>query len=381
MNITKKTIISVVTAALCLTTAGTSAFAAESPTISPTSSTFKIIAQDLTSLMSASPTAVGSITVLTAPNAKVLATAKNFQEVHNANKFGSTTFNKLTPGVTYTFTSMGESAKVQAVKGPTAASKLTVSETIKAGVVTLQWNHKDTRTQGEVKYAITAIPIDQKLRAEHTLTHESLAKEYTLTDLDTDLLYVFTVTPFNAIGAGKATTATMSASLRSLTGLDQEIPTPTPEKPPTPANNSQPAPAPAPAPMPATKTIYVCPSGFSEVGALCEKSQAYTFHDETETRGYSYHSEMENYGPWKDFGTDWSGTTCPNGGTLTPGLGCMGYDSRPVSVKDATPSGFSDTGSGWSKTISVKDSIPTGFSDNGSAWVQTAAKDAKEVPA
>ena len=58
----------------------------------------------------------------------------------------------------------------------------------------------------------------------------------------------------------------------------------------------------------------------------------------------------------------------------------MGYDSRPVSVKDSTPAGFSDTGSGWSKTVAVKDAAPAGYSDTGSAWVQTAAKEAKVVP-
>ena len=394
MNKTKKTFISVVSATLaasmCLATASTSATAAEVPTTSPGSSAGKIIAQDLTALITASPTAVGSITVLTAPNRKVLAAAKNFREVHKANKFGGTTFNKLTPGVTYTFTSQGESLKVQAVGGVNAASNLTVQSTQSVGAVALAWKHKDTRAQGAVKYLITATPIDQKLRAESTLTQESFTTEFTLTGLNPDLLYVFSVTPINAIGSGKATTATMSVTLRSLTELGQETPTPIPEKPAAPAQPNArpqpgpapaPAPAPIPAPKPATRTIYVCPSGFSEVGALCEKSQAYTFHEETETRGYSYHTEMENYGPWKDFGTDWSGTTCPNGGTLTPGMGCMGYDSRPISVRDGAPAGFSDTGSGWSKTITVKDAAPAGFSDNGSAWVQTAAKEAREVPA
>ena len=46
-------------------------------------------------------------------------------------------------------------------------------------------------------------------------------------------------------------------------------------------------------------------------------------------------------------------------------------------VKDATPAGYTDTGSTWSK----KDAMPTGYTDNGSAWVQTTAKVAKIVPA
>ena len=46
-------------------------------------------------------------------------------------------------------------------------------------------------------------------------------------------------------------------------------------------------------------------------------------------------------------------------------------------IKDATPNGYTDTGSIWSK----KDALPAGYTDNGSNWVSTTAKVAKVVPA
>jgi len=60
---------------------------------------------------------------------------------------------------------------------------------------------------------------------------------------------------------------------------------------------------------------------------------------------------------------------------------CMGFDQRPVSVKDQTPAGFTDTGSNWAKQTQVKDQTPSGYSDNGTTWVKVAAKVAKVVPA
>jgi len=46
-------------------------------------------------------------------------------------------------------------------------------------------------------------------------------------------------------------------------------------------------------------------------------------------------------------------------------------------VKDATPNGFTDTGSNWTK----KDALPAGYTDNGNNWVSTTTKVAREVPA
>ncbi len=390
MNITTKTIISAIATTLIIATtgaAGSTATAAEIVTSQQTTSASKIIAWDQTDQIKAKQTGVGSITITAPAKTKVVASAKKFRETKTATTSGTATFNNLTPGVTYTFTAAGQTTQLRAIEATTPATNLTVFTTDTAGAVTLTWDHKNTITQGDVNYEITATPaqepqIDANLRAKLTRTEQSKDQEFTLTGLNTDVLYTFTVTAINTLGAGKASSASMTKSLHEITGLALTVPDP-PVTPVTPT--PKPAavltvPAAQPA-QPATRTIYVCPSGFSDVGTLCEKTLGYTFHNETETRSYSYHTEMESYGPWKDFGTDWSGTTCPNGGTLHPGLGCMGYDQRPISVKDATPADFSDNGGTWSKTTTVKDSTPAGFSDNSSAWVQTAAKQAQVVSA
>ncbi len=390
MNITTKTIISAIATTLIIATAGaagSTATAAEIVPSSQTTSASKIVAWDQTDQIKAKQTGVGSITITAPAKTKVVARAKKFRETRTATTSGAATFNNLTPGVTYTFTAAGQTTQLRAIEATTPATHLTVFTTDTAGAVTLTWDHKNTITQGDVNYEINATPaqepqIDANLRAKFTLTEQSKDQEFTLTGLNTDVLYTFTVTAINTLGAGKASSASMTKSLHELTGLALTVPDP-PVTPvtPTPKPAAVPTvPAAQPA-QPATRTIYVCPSGFSDVGTLCEKTLGYTFHNETETRSYSYHTEMENYGPWKDFGTDWSGTTCPNGGTLHPGLGCMGYDQRPISVKDATPADFSDNGGTWSKTTTVKDSTPAGFSDNSSAWVQTAAKQAQVVSA
>ncbi len=392
MNITTKTIISAIATTLIIATAGataSTATAAEIVTSSQTTSASKIIAWDQTNQIKAKQTGVGNITITAPAKTKVVASAKKFRETKTASASGTATFNNLTPGVTYTFTAAGQTTQLRAIEATTPATNLTVFTTDTAGAVTLTWDHKNTITQGDVNYEITATPaqdnqIDANLRTKLTLTEHSKDQEFTLTALNTDVLYTFTVTPLNTLGVGKASSASMTTSLYELTGLALTVPdapvTPTPTPKPA-ATPTVPAAQPARPSQPATRTIYVCASGFSDVGTLCEKTLAYTFHNETETRSYSYHIEMENYGPWKNLGTDWTGAGCPNGGTFHEGLGCMGYDQRPISVKDATPAGFSDNGGSWSKTNTVKDSTPAGFSDNGSAWVQTAAKQAQVVPA
>ena len=120
---------------------------------------------------------------------------------------------------------------------------------------------------------------------------------------------------------------------------------------------------------------------------------AYTFHTVTTYQNYTYHPETRTEacsGPdcpgsqYVDFGTDWSGTTCPNGGTMHGGQ-CLGWTTSTrtvtVQVKDATPSGWYDTGSQWAQDSQAKDAMPAGYSDNGTEWVRTAAKIAKVVPA
>ena len=46
-------------------------------------------------------------------------------------------------------------------------------------------------------------------------------------------------------------------------------------------------------------------------------------------------------------------------------------------VRDATPAGYTDTGSNWTK----RSAPPAGYLDDGTQWVKTVSKEARVVPA
>ena len=322
-------------------------------------------------------------------------------------KSGRVTFSNLIAGANYVVVHdgkiIGSGTPVNAVG---SATDLVVRATSKNNTVKLDWSHKATKTNGGagVTYVITAKPAGgsgKTVTAEMTGTStrsSSAAKSSTLSGLDPDALYVFTITPKNSAGTGKSSVARMERSLADITGIkstgaaepvvvvNEVEPA---EKPvavkPTEAKPATPAPAPAPAPGPAspsTRTIYVCPDAYTETGSgVCEKTSAYTYT----SIGYTYHSEP-NYVQVQIGTTERShpfdGNAC-GWGTLY-GNTCYEYtavyETRQQGtnqVKDATPAGYTDTGSTWSK----KDSMPAGYTDNGSVWVQTTAKVAKVVPA
>jgi hypothetical protein len=204
-------------------------------------------------------------------------------------------------------------------------------------------------------------------------------------------MYEFSVTPHNALGSGKASTATMNRTLAAITGLPvpngapgdqsadaanaeeaEKVDVP-PVQPVTPAPQPAPAPAPKPAPTPSTRTIWVCPSGYDDVNGVCTQTKDYTFHDVTETKPYSYHTEFVTTGWRVDPYPCTSGTMHPDGCWVA-----LGHDEQ---VKDATPSGWTDNGSSWERTVEEKDPTPAGWSDNGSVWIRTTAKVEKVVPA
>ena len=322
-------------------------------------------------------------------------------------KSGRVTFSNLIAGANYVVVHdgkiIGSGTPVNAVG---SATDLVVRTTSKNNTVKLDWSHKATKTNGGagVTYVITAKPASgsgKTVTAEMTGTttrSSSAAKSSMLSGLDPDALYVFTITPKNSAGTGKSSVARMERSLADITGIKSTgatepvvvvIEVEPAEKPvavkPTEAKPATPAPAPAPAPGPAspsTRTIYVCPDAYTETGSgVCEKTSAYTYT----SIGYTYHSEP-NYVQVQIGTTERShpfdGNAC-GWGTLY-GNTCYEYtavyETRQQGtnqVKDATPAGYTDTGSTWSK----KDSMPAGYTDNGSAWVQTAAKVAKVVPA
>ena len=322
-------------------------------------------------------------------------------------KSGRVTFSNLIAGANYVVVHdgkiIGSGTPVNAVG---SATDLVVRTTSKNNTVKLDWSHKATKTNGGagVTYVITAKPASgsgKTVTAEMTGTttrSSSAAKSSMLSGLDPDALYVFTITPKNSAGTGKSSVARMERSLADITGIKSTgatepvvvvIEVEPAEKPvavkPTEAKPATPAPAPAPAPGPAspsTRTIYVCPDAYTETGSgVCEKTSAYTYT----SIGYTYHSEP-NYVQVQIGTTERShpfdGNAC-GWGTLY-GNTCYEYtavyETRQQGtnqVKDATPAGYTDTGSTWSK----KDAMPAGYTDNGSAWVQTAAKVAKVVPA
>ncbi|MSO28056.1 MAG: hypothetical protein EXQ60_08370 [Candidatus Nanopelagicales bacterium] len=320
-------------------------------------------------------------------------------------KSGRVTFSNLIAGATYVVVHdgkiIGSATPVNAVG---SATDLVVRATSKNNTVNLNWAHLATKTNGGagVTYVITAKPAagsGKTVTSEVTGTaarSNTALKSATLTGLDPDTLYVFTITPKNSIGTGKSTVARMARSLADITGIKSAVAAepvvvvvevkpvekPADIKPVTPV---APAPAPAPAPVPAapsTRTIYVCPDAYTETGSgVCEKTSAYTYT----SIGYTYHEEP-NYVQVQVGTTERShpfdGNAC-GWGTLY-GNTCYEYtavyETRQQGtnqVKDQAPAGYTDNGSAWTK----KDVMPAGYTDNGSAWVQTAAKVAKVVPA
>lgn len=385
-------------------------------TVDP-STTGIVIAEDTRGQLTAKPTAPGTISVSTSPRTRVSVfqkqntRGKTFTPREGVtNSRGVITFSGLRNGVPYTVLTTSASTTVTPLAATSDASALRVTTTGSNSSVRLTWVHRESAQQGPVRFVVEAIPGDGTSRIVDTVSSRSA----TLKGLDPRVRYTLRVTPANALGEGRATSARMNRSLSEITGLAAQSPQapaeqPLPTKPladpePTPTVQPQTNPVPAPAPAaahaapaasssPRTRTVYVCPDGFSESGDLCTQTRAYTYRTETVTQPYTYRTESrveQCSGPdcpgseYRNFGTDWSGTTCPNGGTMHSGQ-CMGWSgsSKTVSyqVKNAAPIGWSDNGSAYTQTSQVKDVLPEGFSDNGSAWVKAAAKVAKEVPA
>lgn len=383
-------------------------------TVDP-STTGVVIAEDTRGRLTATPAAPGTIAVTTAPRTRVSVFPKQGTRTKTfsprkgtTNARGVVTFTGLQNGVPYTVLTTTASTTVTPIAAAGDASALRVTTTGSNSSVRLTWAHRESIQQGPVRFLVEAIPSNGTATIIDTVSSRSM----TLKGLDPSVRYTLRVTPANALGEGRATSARMNRSLSEIAGLAVQAPQSPVEQPlavqpvavprPTPSVQPEVNPTPAPAAAPAapaapqaprTRTIYVCPDGFSESGDLCTQTRAYTYRTETATQPYTYRTESrveQCSGPdcpgseYRNFGTDWSGTTCPNGGTMHSGA-CMGWSgsSKTVSyqVKNAPPAGWSDNGSAYTQTSQVKDALPAGFSDNGSAWVKTAAKVAKEVPA
>ena len=145
------------------------------------------------------------------------------------------------------------------------------------------------------------------------------------------------------------------------------------------------------------------------MSGICTTTLPYTYSTlpyTYSTLAYTYHQEpytVTVQDPGITYAADTArsqGTLCPWGGSpnsngdLCTIPGGTHQETRYNTVKDATPTGYTDTGSEWKKRDAAPtgytdtgsewkklDATPTGYIDDGTQWVKTAAKIATEVPA
>jgi Fibronectin type III domain len=274
--------------------------------------------------------------------------------------------------------------------GPT--QELLVETTDNPDEVSLSWKHIVNKGEGAaVSFTATATLGNSKNAVSKIVTTDTHA---ILKGLNKNERYTFTVTASNSASIGRASVAVMQQTLSQISGNFAEqasgpVATVQVSAPPlVPTQTPVPMASPAPDPGPSTKTIYICPDGYTDTGSLCQKLLAYTFHDVTTTSPYTYHQQFVQTGSHITFTTDGS-----NGGTYyaqdtwnasdgsAAGFYAVIPDGYNTTVKDTPPTGFTDDGSKYTKTDKVKDSTPTGYIDGGTSWVTTTAKVTKVVPA
>ena len=432
-----KKVSTALTAALLLTVAAAglapAAHAEQVTTIAVSQPAGQIIAQDQSAQLTATASAPRAITVRTEPGATVTlqpttkaARNKNATKTitKKADPQGNATFTKLTAGQEYLVRSGDETTTALPVVPVGKTTKLTARATNDPTTVDLTWQHKATAARGgnTITYLVQATPINPATGKPQpnaqsnaqTITAEVTTTQATLTDLDPTAVYEFSVQAKNQLGTGKPSVARMSEPLASL------VNSPMPVKPAENANqtspkaNSNPAPvpnpgpAPAPNPGPGTRTIYVCPSGYTENGSNCIKTapytyttRTYTYSDQIETSPYTYRT-VET-GPAPVINSFETQDVCPSGYNLedygAQGKWCKLYGPAPTTqVKNPAPSGWTDNGAAYQRTIQVKNATPAGFTDNGTEWIKkdaapsgwnddgtqyvhTVAKEARTVPA
>ncbi len=312
-------------------------------------------------------------------------------------------FTGLTAGKMYTVSIDGKRVGTGTpVKAPGAAYNLTVTSTGQPTSALVTWKYQSAPNAGAIEYEVRATPVTGQLPTARSadLTRSVIAKttEAVMMDLDPDLLYTFTVTPRNTAATGTASRATLPVTLAAAAGQlsaaeqvqaakDAEAARVAAEKAAAQAAaNQRPIPVTPSGPSgPTTKTIYVCPAGYTDSGNLCTKTTPFTYTAVTTTTPYTYHQEFVKTGAHQEY----SGS--PNGGTYyaanawAPGS-AEGYykmvdEGYNTTVKDGPPTGFTDNGTSYSKTDQVKDTAPAGYTDNGTTWISTVAKEAKVVPA
>ena len=288
-----------------------------------------------------------------------------------------------------------------------AVRSLALTLSPKPGTAVLTWAAPRTRT----KFTVMATPVKRPSAAR--MLKATAGPVISFAGLDENARYTFTVTPQVGTFTGPTSRLLMTATLKQLRGLsiaDQLKSVNTATNSPTtqPAittalagavvspvaqastssassTQSQPAAAPAAPAPPRTRTVYVCPDGFTDVSGTCTTTLPYTYS----TLAYTFHQEpytVTVQDPPTVYAADRAqstGTLCPWGGSPNAGgdlcsiAGGTHQETRYNTVKDSTPAGFTDTGTEWKK----KNAGPTGYSDDGTQWVKTTARIATEVPA
>jgi hypothetical protein len=321
----------------------------------------------------------------------------------------------MSPGASAATQQIRSESRINIASVSVRSLALTLSP--KPGTAVLTWAAPRTRT----KYTVMATPVKRPSAAR--MLKATAGPVISFAGLDENARYTFTVTPQIGKLTGPTSQLLMTATLKQLRGLsfsDQlksvnsttsastaqpasttalngavVSPTAQPSPSTTSTPQAQPAAAPQPAPQPAaapaaqapprTRTVYVCPDGFTEVNSICTTTLPYTYS----TLAYTYHQEpytVTVQDPPTVYAADRAqstGTLCPWGGSPNAGgdlcsiAGGTHQETRYNTVKDATPNGYTDTGTEWKK----RNAAPTGYTDDGTQWVKTTAKIATEVPA
>ena len=348
-----------------------------------------LIAQDTTPAPATIPATVvgidanvvGGLSVTGHGGKRVTATAKGQRtRAITAPANRPAVLRNLTPGVRYTVAIAGRrigTAVPLAQVG--AASGLKVETTSIPGTVLITWSHATSAGEGaDIAFDVTATPINADgTDGPNVVTVTATGTSATLESLVTTTRYRFTVTPRNSASTGRTSSATMTRTLADLSRTQTpRVPEPVAPAPSPAAPAAAPA-APTPAPAaPSVKTVWVCPTGYTENVGVCRKTLAYTFT----YAPYTFHQVTTGPAPLLN-SYETAVAACP-GGYNFEDYGwvkyCRLYGAAPTAtVKDPIPAGATDDGTQWV----TKDPAPAGYSDDGSQWVATTAKVPVQVPA
>ena len=240
-----------------------------------------VIAFDPSSALQAIPSAPRTVEIVAEPRDVLhLKTQGKKSRTVRADAEGYATVKNLVPGRPYTISTSDASTTVVPVVFVGRATSLSVTTTRMHNSVALRWRHRATRARGgsDITYRVVAEPLVDDPEAlvdfsTATLDEEVSTNTATLTGLDPQLRYRFSVTPQNSLGSGRPTVAVMQDTLGSVFGLSVPGETQIPLEPKNPqGEKTVPADAPLtllapPEPTSSTRTISVCPPSVAFLGS------------------------------------------------------------------------------------------------------------------